>query len=88
METNNQLRLKHCLDTLSEVHAFLADVQVGPNLLAQFERLQEVMSSLERMPVSSREVEKIESATNHLLAELRVLFHTRDLGDIGPGQKH
>jgi len=88
MENKHQLRLRHCLDTLGEVHAFLADVQVGPNLLAQFERLREVMSSLERMPVSSREVEKIESATNRLLAELRVLFHFRDLGDINPGRKH
>ncbi|MBU0516457.1 MAG: hypothetical protein KJ621_17000 [Proteobacteria bacterium] len=88
METNNQLRLRHCLDTLGEVHDFLADVQVGSNLLAQFKRLRDVMGSLERMPVSSREVEKIESATNRLLGELRVLFHFRDLGDIKPGWKH
>lgn len=88
METNNQLRLKHCLDTLTEVHAFLSEVQVGSSLLAQFERLREVMSSLEQMTITIHEVEKIESATNRLLGELRVLFNSRDLGDINPGRKH
>jgi cell division FtsZ-interacting protein ZapD len=85
---HDQLRLKNCLETVAQVHDFLAGESVSDQLLAQFERLQEVMHSLENVTVTGQDVDKIEAATNRLLDELKVLFHHRDLGQINPGIKH
>jgi hypothetical protein len=83
-----RLRLKHCLETVARVHDFLAEESVGDQLLAQFERLQQVMVSLENATVTDQEMDKIEVATNRLLEELKILFVHRDLGTIDPGMKH
>lgn len=83
-----QLRIDHCRSTISEVHRALLVDQVQPEIGEQFHRLEAALEQVDVSQLNTRDLEKIETATNRLLAEFRSLYRKGKLGIIHEGTLH
>lgn len=69
---NLVLRLNNCLETILEMEQELEKLDLNNRFVEELEVLKGFMSKMEKIRVSEAEVERIESATDNFLLELRV----------------
>lgn len=83
-----QWRIQNCLHTILEVHEFMADRLVSPEVLEQMESLQDLLHHFHPSTLNERDLQHIEASTGRLLIELRNMFRTRGLRFIYSGYRH
>jgi hypothetical protein len=83
-----KLRIDHCRSTIAEVHEALLIDEVQPEIAQQFRHLEEALEQVDVTQLNSRDLEKIEIATNRLLAEFRSLYRQGKLKSIHDGPVH
>jgi site-specific recombinase len=83
-----QLRIDHCRTTIAEVHRSLLSDEVQPEIAEQFHRLESALEQVDASQLGSRDIEKIEMATNKLLDEFRSLYRQGKLKNIYDGPVH
>ncbi|UCG13858.1 MAG: hypothetical protein JSU72_05135 [Deltaproteobacteria bacterium] len=83
-----QLRIDHCRSTIAEVHDALLMEEIQPEIAQQFHRLESALGQVDVMQLNDRDLEKIEMATNKLLAEFRSLYLQGKLKNIHSGPVH
>ncbi|MFW5498533.1 MULTISPECIES: hypothetical protein [unclassified Maridesulfovibrio] len=69
---NLVLRLNNCLETILEMEQELEKLDLNSRFVEELAVLKGFMSKMEKIMVSEAEVERIESATDNFLNELRV----------------
>ncbi|WP_321403971.1 hypothetical protein [Maridesulfovibrio sp.] len=69
---NLVLRLNNCLETIIEMEQELENLDLNRKFIEELEVLKGFMSKMEKIRVSEAEVERIETATDNFLHELRV----------------
>ncbi|NDV27240.1 hypothetical protein [Desulfovibrio sp. JC010] len=69
---NLVLRLNNCLETIIEMEQELEKLDLNSRFVEELEVLKGFMSKMEKIRVSEAEVERIETATDNFLLELRV----------------
>jgi site-specific recombinase len=83
-----QLRIDQCRSTIEEVHKALLMDEVQPEIAQQFRRLEVALDQVDVTQLRNRDLEKIEMATNKLLAEFRSLYRQGKLRNIHDGPVH
>ncbi|WP_320169877.1 hypothetical protein [Maridesulfovibrio sp.] len=69
---NLKLRLNNCLETILELEQELEKLDMSRKFIAELEVLKGFMNKMEKIQVSEDEVERIESATDNFLMELKL----------------
>jgi ribosomal protein L29 len=83
-----QLRIDHCRRTIADVKKALRTEELRPELAVPFRRLGAALARVDVSQLDERELEKIETATNKLLSELRSLYLQGKLKNIHNGLLH
>jgi site-specific recombinase len=83
-----QLRIDHCRSTIAQVHKALLLDDVQPEIAQQFRRLESALEQVDVTQLNDRDLKKIETATNKLLAEFRSLYRKGKLRNIHDGLVH
>ncbi len=83
-----RIRMKSCVDTVLEINEILGDGRIKPEVIKQFESLDESILLATDETVEEQDVCKIEEATNQLMAEIRAMYGDRDICFIHEGPKH
>lgn len=67
-----RLRVENCVDTILDLNERLGEGKIRPEIIKQFERLKESLKTMTDESVDEGDIDRIEEATNQLLAEIRV----------------
>ena len=65
-----QTRLRSCLQTIIELEPTIAQTEVGPKMLTEFETLKKFLKDLDKLCLTEADVERVENSTNVFLQEL------------------
>ncbi|WP_027722750.1 hypothetical protein [Maridesulfovibrio zosterae] len=68
---NLMFRLNNCLETILDLEPQLKKLDLSRNFIDELEVLKGFMSKLKKVKLSEDEVERIESATDNFLQELK-----------------
>jgi hypothetical protein len=74
-----RLRLEACVNTILDVHEFLENKGLHPQVKLQLNKLKTTVSLIDADLIEEADMERIEEATNRLLKELKFIF--RDTQD-------
>lgn len=66
-----RLRVESCVSTILSLNEHLGDGKIKPEIIQQFERLQESLKFVTDESVDEKDITRIEDATNQLLSEIR-----------------
>ena len=83
-----RLRIDQCRRTMAEVEKALRSEELRPELMEQFRRLGEALAQVDVSAIKERDLERIETATNELLFELRGIYLQGKLKNIHDGLLH
>jgi cell division FtsZ-interacting protein ZapD len=67
-----RLRVENCVDTILDLNERLGEGKIRPEIIKQFERLKESLKNMTDESVDEGDIDRIEEATNQLLAEIRM----------------
>lgn len=67
-----RLRVENCVDTILDLNERLGEGKIRPEIIKQFERLKESLKTMTDESVDEGDIDRIEEATNQLLAEIRM----------------
>ena len=70
-DSNLQVRLKNCLQTILELEPDLERLDLGDSLMKEFEVIKAFVENLGQVNVAESDVVRIEQATENFLEELR-----------------
>ncbi|NLI80584.1 MAG: hypothetical protein GX443_02700 [Deltaproteobacteria bacterium] len=81
-------RVESCVNTILELDNYLGKGKIRPEIIQQFEKLKNSLQYVSDDSVDEKDIDRIEEATNQLLAEIRMSY-----GDDFPfspfdGEKH
>ncbi|MBW1981893.1 MAG: hypothetical protein JRJ12_11800 [Deltaproteobacteria bacterium] len=82
------LRIDNCRSTISQVTAALTTEQLDPAVASRFRELQRALQKVDVAQLRERDMQKIEKATNKLLADFRSLYLVGKLKNIHEGFLH
>lgn len=74
-----RLRLEACINTILDIHEFLENKGLHPQVKFQLNKLKTTVSLIDADLIEEADMDRIEEATNRLLKELRFVF--RDTQD-------
>ncbi|GFM33867.1 hypothetical protein LN040_02480 [Desulfovibrio subterraneus] len=66
-----QSRLRNCLQTILELEPELEGLELGQDLMKEFDLLKSFMEKLEDVDLQEEDVRRIETATANFLEELK-----------------
>lgn len=81
-------RVESCVSTILELDKHLGKGKIKPEIIQQFEKLKESLQYVSDDSVDERDINRIEEATNQLLAEIRVSYGEGFAGSFYEGDKH
>ena len=67
-----QTRLRSCLQTIIELEPTIAQTEIGPKMLVEFEILKKFLKDMDKLSLTEADVERVENSTNVFLQELSV----------------
>lgn len=70
-QSSLQLRLLNCVQTIIELEEDLAGIEVGHELLKEFQVLKSVVERIDSIEASEQDVVRVEKATEFFLEEIR-----------------
>ena len=65
-----RLRIESCVNTILDLNAHLGEGKIKPEIIEQFERLKKSLRYVTDDSVDEKDIDRIEEATNELLAEI------------------
>lgn len=68
---NLTARVSNCLQTILDLESDLDRLQMGHVLIKEFKVLKSFLSKVERIDIQEQDVQRIESATENFLRELK-----------------
>jgi cell division FtsZ-interacting protein ZapD len=68
------VRVESCVNTILELNDRLGEGKIKPEIIQQFERLKESLRYVTDDSVDEKDIDRIEEATNQLLAEIKVTY--------------
>lgn len=69
-----RLRVESCVNTILELNVRLGEGKIKPEIIQQFERLKDSLQYVTDDSVDEKDINRIEEATNQLLAEIRTTY--------------
>lgn len=82
------MRIESCVSTVLELNSFLGEGKIKPEIVQQFERLKDSLQYVKDDEVDEEDIDRIEQATNELLAEIRVAYEGQPIDNLYKGQTH
>ncbi len=83
-----RLRVESCVSTVLDLNLRLGEGKIKPEVVRQFERLRESLRLVNDDSVDETDIDRIEEATNQLLAEIRVNYGESLAGLPREGRTH
>lgn len=81
-------RVESCVHTILELDSRLGKGKIKPEIIQQFERLKDSLQYVDDESVDEKDIDKIEQATNQLLAEIRLSYGEGLAAPLHEGEKH
>ena len=75
------MRIESCVNTILDLNKLLGTGKIKPEVVQQFERLKESLRYVREDEVDEEDIDRIEQATNALLAEIRVAYGENPIGN-------
>lgn len=73
-----QTRLRSCLQTIIELEPTIAQTEIGPKMLVEFEVLKKFLENMDKLSLTEADVERVENSTNIFLQELCITVKAED----------
>jgi len=83
-----RLRVESCVTTILDLNSQLGDGKIKPEVIQQFVRLKDSLHYVTDETVDEKDINRIEEATNQLLAEIRVVYGENELKSHREGPTH
>ena len=83
-----RLRVESCVNTILDLNHKLGEGKIKPEVIQQFERLKESLQFVTDETVDEKDIDRIEEATNQLLAEIRVVYGENEVEALHEGPTH
>lgn len=81
-------RIESCVNTILDLNKLLGTGKIKPEVVQQFQRLKESLQYVRDDEVDEEDIDRIEQATNALLAEIRVAYGENPIESIYKGLTH
>jgi hypothetical protein len=83
-----RLRVQSCIDLILALDKRLGEGTIKPEIIQQFQRLKEHISYVTDELVDEKDIDRIEIATNHLMAAIGNALDKDQMGPIHEGHLH
>ena len=83
-----RLRVESCVNTVLDLNRRLGEGKIKPEIIQQFERLKDSLRFVTDDSVDEKDIDRIEEATNQLLAEIRLVYGEHQISELHEGHKH
>jgi len=83
-----RMRVESCVNTILDLNQRLGEGKIKPEIIEQFERLKESLRYVTDDTVDEKDINRIEEATNQLLAEIKMSFEEDLLMSLHEGRAH
>lgn len=88
LDNSSRMRVASCQQVIQDISHRLAQEETSPRIVAQLNRLQELLALIDHKSVSESDLGRLEISTNQLLRELTGLFDRGRLGPLYGGRQH
>lgn len=85
---HSKARVESCVHTILELDKRLGKGKIKPEIIQQFERLKDSLQYVDDESVDGKDIDKIEQATNQLLAEIQLDYAEGITATLHEGDKH
>ena len=82
------MRIESCVNIVLDLNKSLGEGKIKPEIVQQFERLKESLQHIRDDQVEEDDINRIEQATNELLAEIRIAYEGKPIDSLYRGQTH
>jgi hypothetical protein len=83
-----RLRVESCVDVILTLDQKLGEGKIKPEIVVQFQRLKEHLHFVDEELVDEKDIDRIETATNQLMAEIGAAFGSDRIGSFHEGRMH
>lgn len=83
-----RMRIESCVNIVLDLNKSLGEGKIKPEIVQQFERLKESLQHIRDDQVEEDDINRIEQATNELLAEIRIAYEGKPIDSLYRGQTH
>ncbi len=83
-----RMRVESCVDVILALDQKLGEGKIRPEIIQQFQRLKEHLRNVDDELVDEKDIDRIESATNQLMAEIGASFGKDRIGSLHEGRMH
>jgi cell division FtsZ-interacting protein ZapD len=83
-----RLRVESCINTILDLDQHLGEGKIKPEIIRQFQKLKEYLRYVNDESMDEKEIDRIEAATNQLMAEISSLYGKERIGNIHQGNLH
>jgi hypothetical protein len=83
-----RLRVESCVDVILAIDRKLGEGKIKPEIIDQFQRLKEHIRFVDDELVDEKDIDRIETATNQLMAEIGAAYGGDVLGSLCSGRMH
>lgn len=83
-----RMRIESCVNIVLDMNKSLGEGKIKPEIVQQFERLKESLQHVRDDQVDEDDINRIEQATNELLAEIRIAYEGKPINNLYKGQTH
>jgi hypothetical protein len=83
-----RLRVESCVDVILELDQLLGEGKIRPEIIRQFQRLKEYLHYVDDELVDEKDISRIETATNQLMAEIGTALGKDRVGSLHEGRIH
>lgn len=82
------MRIESCVSTILDLNRRLGEGRIKPEIIEHFEKLKESLRHVTDESVDERDIDRIEQATNQLLAEIRTTVGEESISSLYNGRPH
>jgi hypothetical protein len=83
-----RLRVESCVDVILALDERLGEGKIRPEIVQQFQRLKEYLNYVDDELVDEKDIDRIETATNQLMAEIGAAVGKDGIGSLHEGRMH
>ena len=83
-----RLRVESCVDVILALDQRLGEGKIRPEIVEQFQRLKEYLHYVDDELVDEKDIDRIETATNQLMAEIGAAVGKDGIGSLHEGRMH
>ncbi len=83
-----RLRVESCVDVILAIDRKLGEGKIKPEIISEFQRLKEHIRFVDDELVDEKDIDRIETATNELMAEISAVYGGDVIGSLCNGRMH